>query len=56
MRVEDDFTDMVDTKQGIRQGCVLSPHIFTLYGEVLLKAIEMLDNIGIGGRKINNIR
>ena len=56
VRVGDELTEMVDIKRGVRQGCVLSPNLFTLYGEVILREIEELDGLRIGGRVLNNIR
>ena len=45
-------------EQGVRQGCILSPHLFNAYAEYIMHLA--LDNcnsgILIGGRKINNLR
>jgi hypothetical protein len=40
----------------VRQGCVLSPSLFSLYSEVILRNIEPLKGIKIGEQNINNIR
>ena len=46
----------MDINWGVRQECMLSSEFFTLYGEVIMRAKEMLYSISIGSRKINNIR
>ena len=56
VRVENKLTDIVDIKRGVRQGCVLSPDLFSLYGEVILRDLVALPGFKIGGRNLNNIR
>ena len=56
VRVGDELTDTVDIKRGVRQGCVLSPDLFVLYGEIIMREIEGMEGFSIGGRNVNNIR
>ena len=56
VRVGDELTEVVDIKRGVRQGCVMSPDLFTLYGEVIMREIEEVEGFSIGGRNVNNIR
>ena len=43
-------------KRGVRQGCVLSPCLFGLYSEIILRSIGDIKGIVVGGRNVNNIR
>ena len=56
MRVGDELTELMEIRRGVRQGCVLSPGLFTLYGEVIMREIDMMDGFSLGGRNLNNVR
>ena len=56
VRVADEESSSQDIKRGVRQGCVLSPELFNLYSEIIMRDLSDLDGIKLGGRKINNIR
>ena len=43
-------------ERGVRQGCVLSPGLFNVYSEMVLRNIQDLPGISVGGRFINNVR
>lgn len=46
-------------RKGVRQRCILSPFLFNLYAEAIMRKIDLdSSNIGvkIGGRIINNLR
>ena len=43
-------------KQGVRQGCVASPHLFAMYTEMIMISLEDKGGFRIGGRVINNLR
>ena len=43
-------------KQGVRQGCVASPHLFAMYTEMIMISLEDKGGFRIGGIVINNLR
>ena len=50
-------TDWFRNKKGVRQGCVLSPHLFNLYTEKIMReVIHESDGVKIGGIRISNLR
>ena len=43
--------------KGVRQGCVLSPHLFSIYTEQIMRDADNEDmGLSIGGRNITNLR
>ena len=52
-------TDWFQIGKGVRQGCVLSPYLFNLYAEYIMRNAgleEALAGIKIAGRNISNLR
>ena len=52
-------TDWFQTRKGLRQGCVLSPCLFNLYAEHIMRNAgldETQAGIKIAGRNLNNLR
>ena len=56
VRTESGMTSEFKIKKGVRQGCVLSPHLFNLYTEKIFREAEDMKGINIGGVNINNLR
>ena len=58
VRAEGEKFEAFCAEQVVRQGCILSPHLFNIYGDCILR--EMLENwnggISISERKISNLR
>ena len=56
VKIGQERTAWVKIKRGVRQGCILSPDIFSVYSQIILQELEDLEGMRIGGRNINNIR
>ena len=53
------ITDLFQIGKGIRQGCILSPCLFNLYAEYIMRNAGLKEaqaGIKIAGRNINNLR
>ena len=52
-------TDWFQIGKGVRQGCILSPYLFNLYAEYIMRKAgleEAQAGIKMAGRNINNLR
>lgn len=52
-------TDWFNIGKGVRQGCILSPYLFNLYAEAVMRSARLHDvqcGIKIAGRNLNNLR
>ena len=59
VRTGHETTDWFQVGKGVRQGCILSPCLFNLYAEYIMKNAgldEAQAGIKIAGRSINNLR
>jgi hypothetical protein len=58
VKTEDGSTDWFQVGKGVRQGCILSPYLFNMYSECIMRRVglEGREGIKIGGRTIINLR
>ena len=59
VRTDHGTTDWFQIRKGVRQGCILSPCLFNLYAEYIMRNAgldEAQAGIKIAGRNINNLR
>lgn len=58
VRVNNTYSDKFKLKAGVRQGCIISPILFNIYSEHIMRIVfdDWQGGITIGGRKISNLR
>ena len=59
VRTEHETTDWFQIGKGVHQGCILSPCLFNLYAEYMMRNAgleEARARIKVAGRNINNLR
>ena len=59
VRIGHGTTDWFQIGKGVRQGCILSPYLFNLHAEDIMRNAgleEAQAGIKIAGRNINNLR
>ena len=56
VRIGGELSEYKLIKRGVRHGCVMSPDLFNIYSEMILRNLENYPRVKINGENINNIR
>ena len=56
IKVDQQIGPYQNIKMGVRQGCVFSPDLFNLYSDYIMRAIDNIPGIVVGGYNLNNLR
>ena len=56
VRYENEYSQFCSIRRGVRQGCVFSPDLFNLYSESIIRNIQDIKGVIVGGFNINNLR
>ncbi|GFN98144.1 retrovirus-related pol polyprotein line-1 [Plakobranchus ocellatus] len=55
-RIEGEHIDFKPIKRGVRQGFVMSPDLFNLHREIILRKLEGISGLKINGENLNYLR
>ena len=53
VRVSGEVSELQHIKRGVRQGCVLSPDLFNIYSEGIMRNIRDIVGTKVGGQNLN---
>ena len=55
IRVNSHLSEMVAIKRGVRQGCIFSSDLFSSFSEIIIRSLDNVQGVSIGGHNINNL-
>ena len=55
VRVGEEVSEWFCVERGVRQGCVSSPDLFSLYNQLVMDELVECEGVRIGGKNVNNI-
>ena len=57
VRIANDFSEPSAVGRGVRQGCCISPLLFTVYAEMMMiEAMEEIEGVKVGGKLLKDVR
>ena len=56
VRIDDELSGWAKIQRGVRQGCIISPDLFSLYSESILRHLDSCTGITVGGRQLSSLR
>ena len=62
VRLEDDITEWFSVQKGVRQGCILSPYLFSAYTEQIMREVNSdvrssrFDVVRVNGAEVGDLR
>ena len=56
MKIDNQYSESIKIKRGVRHGCVFSPDLFNLYSGKIMSELDESPGFIIGGHNINNLR
>ncbi|GFN74726.1 endonuclease-reverse transcriptase [Plakobranchus ocellatus] len=56
VRIEGEHSDFKPIKRGVRRRCVMSPDLFNIYSEIILKYLDGISGFKINEQNLNHLR